>query len=116
MTSMPMIRGVGQAFMKNYSQDKQTIGMSSFGVSRGFGIKLTERLEVVHGEVISKKVEEHILECAANFGDWVTVENVKSSQTYAWLERNRKNKRLISKTDFSKIEQLTRWTRQSDRD
>lgn len=36
--------------------------MTGFGVTRGLRVKLTERLEVIHGELVAEEVEENILQ------------------------------------------------------
>jgi hypothetical protein len=38
-----------------------TVGVAGFGMTRGLRVKLAERLEIVHRELVAEEVEEDIL-------------------------------------------------------
>lgn len=56
---------VGEALSEGASGDLDTVGVTSFRVTRSQGVELTELLEVVHRELVAQEVEEDVLKRAA---------------------------------------------------
>jgi hypothetical protein len=61
VTSMPIttLDGVLSEFWR------RTIGMASFGVTWCLGVDLTEGFQIIHGELVSEKMKENVLECTS---------------------------------------------------